>query len=243
MPKYTWERTAFIGIHTQQAKVEHGEVYAADLLNLRIDGDGWLRIRPPAEAIGNDGLPITGTAVTDRLLFLARTDGRLYVRKRLSLDTEREVTGVLETTLAPPPTPTPPPEIGGIVVPIAHPEVEKPLRWVAPGVFDAIFDNIRTDSDRYTTNATLRNVTDGTPPYTFQLRETDREIHPQVADFDWEFNEKDRTIDFTLIFTTSPSNPLPPDTEMANIMFQYIARDQDGRLTATCMFTFKTIDE
>lgn len=130
MPKHYWERTTFRGIHSQQAKVEHGQAYAADLLNLRIDGDGWLRTRPPADAIGTDGLPITGLAATDDFLWVLRTDGQLYVRPR-PFDSEIAVPGVLPTLPTAPPTPQPepePPPVGDpeVIPPEPEPEPEPP---------------------------------------------------------------------------------------------------------------------
>lgn len=91
---HTWQQTSFLGLHTQPAKAENGHLYADDLQNLRIDGDGWLRLRSDALALDPDGENITGVAATTKHVFLLRSDGKLYVREIDTLETETEITGV-----------------------------------------------------------------------------------------------------------------------------------------------------
>ena len=72
MPNLAWEQTSFQGIHTQPGKVEGGHLFAEDMQNLRIDGDGWLQLR--ADAIGLDpvGYNIIGIATTPSHVFVLR---------------------------------------------------------------------------------------------------------------------------------------------------------------------------
>ena len=83
------------GIHTKPARIEGGEQYAADIENLQVDGDGFLRLRSPVTAVGATGTAlITGVAATARHLFLLRSDGRLSVRSLDNLMVEKEIRGV-----------------------------------------------------------------------------------------------------------------------------------------------------
>lgn len=81
MPKIDYELTDFKGIHTAQGKVPAGHTYAHDLLNLRIDKEGWLspRSRITDFPIGDD---VTGIATSPTHIFTLRTDGTLWVRDK-----------------------------------------------------------------------------------------------------------------------------------------------------------------
>ena len=95
MENFNWQLDNFaLGMHTEPAKTEGGERYAAEIQNLRIDSDGWLRERSAVEAIGPDVRNITGVAATPKHIFVLRDDGKLYIRDRDGLDTETEITGV-----------------------------------------------------------------------------------------------------------------------------------------------------
>ena len=76
-----WKRNSFLGIHTQPAKVPEGggDQFFADLLNMRIDGNGWLQLRPPVEDIRTFSNDITGVATTDTHAFLLFDNGDLKV--------------------------------------------------------------------------------------------------------------------------------------------------------------------
>ena len=94
MPNLAWEQTEFRGIHTQPAKTAEGHLFAEDMENLRIDGDGWLQLRSPITTLGlpvSEG--ITGLATTLTHVFVLREDGRLYVEV-LGEDNLIEITGV-----------------------------------------------------------------------------------------------------------------------------------------------------
>ena len=94
MPTLSWEQTSFQGIHTQPAKTADGHLYAEDMQNLRVDGDGWLQLRSDVMAMDPDGGNITGVATTLRHVFTLREDGTLYVREVDTLASEIEITGV-----------------------------------------------------------------------------------------------------------------------------------------------------
>ena len=94
MPNFAWEQTEFRGIHTQPAKTTDGHLFAEDMENLRIDGEGWLQLRSDVMAMEPDGGNITGVATTLRHVFTLREDGRLYVREVDTLASEVEITGV-----------------------------------------------------------------------------------------------------------------------------------------------------
>lgn len=88
------------GIHTKPARIEGGELYAADIENLQVDGDGFLRLRSNFRSIGPDGADITGIAASETHLFILRSDGKLYLRDipahgtETDLGTEVEIPGV-----------------------------------------------------------------------------------------------------------------------------------------------------
>ena len=94
MPNLAWEQTQFRGIHTQPAKTGDGHLFAEDMENLRVDGDGWLQLRSEAIAMEPDGGSITGVATTLRHVFTLREGGRLYVREVDTLASEVEIRGV-----------------------------------------------------------------------------------------------------------------------------------------------------
>ena len=77
----TWERNSFLGIHTQPAKVEAGDQYPLDLLNMRIDGNGWLQLRAPVEDSRTIGDETTGVATTDTHIFLLSEGGKVKIAK------------------------------------------------------------------------------------------------------------------------------------------------------------------
>ena len=95
MENYNWQLDNFaLGMHTEPAKTQGGERYAAEIENLRIDSDGWLRERSAIEGLGPDGENITGIAATPKHVFVLRADRKLYVSERDDLDIETEITGV-----------------------------------------------------------------------------------------------------------------------------------------------------
>ena len=96
MQNFNWQLDNFaLGMHTEPAKTQGGERYAAEIQNLRIDSDGWLRERSEIMAVGSPNAQnITGIAATPKNIFVLRADGKLYIRERDDLDTETEITGV-----------------------------------------------------------------------------------------------------------------------------------------------------
>ena len=94
MPNLAWEQTQFRGIHTQPAKTADGHLFAEDMENLRVDGEGWLQLRSDVMAMDPDGRSLTGVATTLRHVFTLRADGRLYVREVDTLASEVEIRGV-----------------------------------------------------------------------------------------------------------------------------------------------------
>ena len=82
------------GIHTKPARVEGGETYAADIENLQVDGDGFLRLRNNFKSVGPGGENITGLGATAHFLFLLRADGTLWLRPLDDLDTETQIAPV-----------------------------------------------------------------------------------------------------------------------------------------------------
>ena len=83
------------GLHTKSARVEGGEAYAADIENLQVDADGFLRLRANIGTVGPmaNTETITGVAATASHLFLLRADGTLYVRPVDDLETEERIHG------------------------------------------------------------------------------------------------------------------------------------------------------
>ena len=94
MPNIPWELSRFIGMHSQKTKVENGELYASDMKNLRIDENGWLRLRSDISAIGPADANITGIAASQKHLFVLRADGKLYLREAGDLANETIIPGV-----------------------------------------------------------------------------------------------------------------------------------------------------
>ena len=46
MQNFNWQLDNFaLGMHTEPAKTQGGERYAAEIQNMRVDSDGWLRER------------------------------------------------------------------------------------------------------------------------------------------------------------------------------------------------------
>ena len=90
-----WQTENFSrGIHTKPARITGGELYAADIENLQIDGDGFLRLRSNFRTIGPGGENITGIAASEAHLFILRADGKLFLRDIMDLATEVEIPGV-----------------------------------------------------------------------------------------------------------------------------------------------------
>ena len=83
-----WQTENFSrGLHTQPARAGGGENYAADIQNLQVDGDGFLRLRPNFRTVGPGGENITGVAASHTHLFILRGN-RLYLRSLNNLDAE-----------------------------------------------------------------------------------------------------------------------------------------------------------
>ncbi len=71
------------GLHTKPARTEGGELYAADIENLQVDTNGFLKLRADFGDAGTklDPYEITGVAATADYLFLLRSDGRLWLQQ------------------------------------------------------------------------------------------------------------------------------------------------------------------
>ena len=84
------------GLHTKPARTEGGELYAADIENLQVDNDGFLKLRANFGDVATEPNPneITGVAATADYLFLLRADGTLWLRKADGLDEEQQIMGV-----------------------------------------------------------------------------------------------------------------------------------------------------
>ena len=95
----TWERNSFLGIHTQPAKVESGDQYPLDLLNLRIDGNGWLQLRAPVEDSRAIGDETTGVATTDTHIFILSEGGKVKIAKISDFATATLTTALTDTDL------------------------------------------------------------------------------------------------------------------------------------------------
>ena len=91
MPKAVYEQLQFQGIHTQPAKGGN-PAYARDMQNLRINGNGWLQLRPGTQTLGDTGNNISGIAATTTHVFYLRAS-ELYVRQIDDLTTETQITG------------------------------------------------------------------------------------------------------------------------------------------------------
>lgn len=90
-----WQLDNFVlGIHSQPGNVKGGSRYAADISNLAVDENGWLRLRSNFRSVGTGGANITGVAASNTHLFILREDGKLYFRSLDDLDSETEITGV-----------------------------------------------------------------------------------------------------------------------------------------------------
>ena len=71
------------GLHTKPARIEGGELYAADIENLQVDSNGFLKLRTNFGEAGTvlDPNEITGVAATADYLFLLRSDGTLWLQQ------------------------------------------------------------------------------------------------------------------------------------------------------------------
>ena len=99
MPKIWGVDNFSNGIHTKPARQEGGERYAADIENLQIDADGFLRLRSGFEDVGSMGDTLTGVAAVASHLFLLREDGYLYVRDADNLNAESRVANLAQNAL------------------------------------------------------------------------------------------------------------------------------------------------
>ena len=81
-----------LGMHTKPALVRGGSRYARDIKNLRIDSDGFLRLRSQVSGVGPDGADIEGVAASATHLFVLREGGELTIRSEDDLETEIPVT-------------------------------------------------------------------------------------------------------------------------------------------------------
>ena len=82
MQNYNWQIDNFaLGMHTEPAKTQGGERYAAEIQNLRVDSDGWLRERSAVQALGPNGANITGVGVSSASR-IARRKHRQYSMSR-----------------------------------------------------------------------------------------------------------------------------------------------------------------
>jgi len=99
MPLIPWNTTAFRGIHMQPAKVEAGHSFARDMNNLRIDGDGWLRLRQGTDNIFTRDSNITGIVASQRHVFALDEDGAL-IGVVGNTETEIDTAGDMEGRLS-----------------------------------------------------------------------------------------------------------------------------------------------
>ena len=69
------------GLHTKPARTEGGELYAADIENLQVDNNGYLKLRVNFGDAGTrqDPNEITGVAAAFDYLFTLRSDGTLWL--------------------------------------------------------------------------------------------------------------------------------------------------------------------
>ena len=69
------------GLHTKPARTEGGDLYAADIENLQVSNDGFLKLRInfTDSGIASNPNEITGVASTADYLFLLRSDGKLWL--------------------------------------------------------------------------------------------------------------------------------------------------------------------
>ncbi|MCE2396880.1 hypothetical protein J4G02_20360 [Candidatus Poribacteria bacterium] len=79
------------GLHTKPARAGGGENYAADIENLQVDGDGFLRLRPNFRTVGPGGADITGIAASEKYLLVLRNNALLYLRELDNLDEETAI--------------------------------------------------------------------------------------------------------------------------------------------------------
>ena len=90
-----WQLDNFsLGMHTEPGKQRGGSRYAADINNLQVDGDGWLRLRSNFKKVGPDGENIVGLDASNTHLFILREGGKLYFRPLSDLNDETEITDV-----------------------------------------------------------------------------------------------------------------------------------------------------
>ena len=70
------------GIHTKPARTEGGELYAADIENLQVDNNGYLKLRVNFGGAGPVLSPheITGVASASDYLLILRSDGKLWLQ-------------------------------------------------------------------------------------------------------------------------------------------------------------------
>ena len=103
MTPLTWQITRFNHIHSYPSDVgQGGELYAQDMVNLRVDRWGHLRPRPPirslpllASSLAPEGVGVTGVASDSKHLYWLRDDGKLFKNSAFpSPSTEREITDV-----------------------------------------------------------------------------------------------------------------------------------------------------
>ncbi len=77
MQNFAWQLDNFaLGMHTEPSKTQGSERYAAEIQNLRIDENGWLRERYAIEQAGPAGENITGVTATPKFVFIVN-----YVNK------------------------------------------------------------------------------------------------------------------------------------------------------------------
>ena len=88
MQELLWNITKFNHIFSYPSDAGDGaETYAQDMVNLRVDRWGHLRLRPAIRAlqmheagdIAPEGPAITGVAASARTLYWLRSDGNLYL--------------------------------------------------------------------------------------------------------------------------------------------------------------------
>ena len=103
MQPLNWQITKFNHIHSYPSDVGQGsELYAQDMVNLRVDRWGHLRPRPPIRSLpllesslAPEDVGITGVASDSEHLYWFRDDGRLFKNRAFpSPSTEREITDV-----------------------------------------------------------------------------------------------------------------------------------------------------
>ena len=79
MARIYWDSLSFAtGVHQYPSRVEAGAQYARDMRNLRVDADGYLRLRNATRRFSKQGRGFTGVARSYNHWWFLREDGTLF---------------------------------------------------------------------------------------------------------------------------------------------------------------------